>query len=162
MFPKPTRYRKPQKIINPQHWTRNSWDEIGWIKHTRFRKKHFFKLLESLDIPEGIITANRYRCDGETALAMMLYRIHYPSRLCDMREIFNGWSEAMISSINNHMIDLFYEKFHHLLRFRGQDWTKKKMKRWERKIRKKGPCDHVMAFMDATSTDPLAYSSYLC
>jgi len=152
MIPKPTRYRPPQKIRHPLHWTLNSWDEVGWKKNVRLSREEFMAILTTLDIPNGIVTENRYKCDPETALAIMMYRIHYPCRLCDMRVIFNGWSEAKISAIDNHMIDLFYDQYSYLLRWKEKDWTVPKMKRYDHSIRRKeAPAKRVIAFMDATS-----------
>jgi hypothetical protein len=152
LLPKPSRYRIPEQIRDATNWTLNTWDPVGWIKNTRLSKEHFLRILAELDLGEGIVTENRYHCDAETAFAIMLYRIHYPCTLNQMRHIFNGWSEPMISAIDNHMVNLFHEKFYRLLHCKDEDWTLNKMRFYDHVIRRKGNCcKRVIAFIDCAS-----------
>ena len=67
---------------------------------SRFGKDDMMRLAVSLNLPEGYSCAQGTRATGMEALMVMLRRLTYPNRLCDIVPLF-GRSESELSLIFN-------------------------------------------------------------
>lgn len=91
-----------------------------FIDFFRFSKADFARLLDSLRFPAKVDAGFRYKVSGEECLMVLLRRLAYPARYCDLANLF-GRSASAISSIFNHALDHVHDKFKHLLEF---DWER--------------------------------------
>ena len=66
----------------------------------RFAKDDVFRLSEALHLPEWYRCVQKTKATGLEALAVMLRRLAYPNRLCDLVPIF-GRRESELSIIFN-------------------------------------------------------------
>ena len=69
----------------------------------RFQKHDMQRLLTALEIPECYICVQRTRATGTEALMILLRRLAYPARWCDLVPFF-GRSESELSLIFNTVI----------------------------------------------------------
>ena len=77
-------------------------------------------MLAGLQFPSQVKVNRRYKVSGTECLMILLRRLAYPSRHCDLGHLF-GRSETAISTIFNHALNHVYEKCKHLLAF---DWER--------------------------------------
>ena len=68
-----------------------------------------------LGIPHRVVTSNGLVCSGEYAMALMLYRLHYPSTLAMLQTPF-GRTYDQLSRIFNKTIDIVYTLHHRKVR----------------------------------------------
>ena len=61
-----------------------------------------------------IVTIDRHVIPSDAALCVLLKRLAFPCRLSDMISRF-GWPEPTLCIIFNHMLNLVYHRFTHLL-----------------------------------------------
>ena len=80
----------------------------------RFRKSDIPRLCASLRLDDVVITYNRYVVPSVEAVCIRLKRLAYPCRYSDMVARF-GRPVPTLSIIFNHMVNLIYQRFHHLL-----------------------------------------------
>lgn len=73
----------------------------------RFQKHDMQRLLTALEIPECYICVQRTRATGMEALMILLRRLVYPARWCDLVPFF-GRSESELSLIFNTVIFSYY------------------------------------------------------
>ena len=73
----------------------------------RFQKHDMQRLLTALEISECYICVQRTRATGMEALMILLRRLVYPARWCDLVPFF-GWSESELSLIFNKVIFSYY------------------------------------------------------
>ncbi len=66
----------------------------------RFQKQDMHRLCEALQIPEYYTCPQGSVCSGMEGLMIMLRRLTYPNRLCDLVPTF-GRAEAELSMIFN-------------------------------------------------------------
>ena len=69
----------------------------------RFQKDDLPRLLDALEIPECYICSQRTNASGMEALMILLRRLSYPNRWCDLVPIF-GRSESELSLIFTKVI----------------------------------------------------------
>ncbi|XP_078364346.1 uncharacterized protein LOC144648756 [Oculina patagonica] len=69
----------------------------------RFQKDDMPRLLDALEIPEYYICSQRTNATGMEALMILLRRLAYPNRWCDLVTIF-GRTESELSLIFNKVI----------------------------------------------------------
>ena len=79
-----------------------------------FYRQEIYKLAEQLQLPDEIITYNGLAVALVPALCMYLKRFAYPCRYGDLVCHF-GRPVPVLSIITNHMMDLIYGWWHHLL-----------------------------------------------
>ena len=77
----------------------------------RFRKSDIPRPCASLRLDDVVVTYNRYVVE---AVCILLKRLAYPCRYSDMVARF-GRPVPTLSNILNHMVNLIYQRFHHLL-----------------------------------------------
>ena len=80
---------------------------MSCARFQRFQKRDMHRLLNALQIPECYICCQRTYVTGMEALTILLRRLSYPSRWCDLEAIF-GRSESELSLIFHEVFNLFY------------------------------------------------------
>ncbi|KAH7981862.1 hypothetical protein HPB52_001351 [Rhipicephalus sanguineus] len=80
----------------------------------RFQKHDFNDLCSALLVPREITTAQNVRLCGREALCVLLRRLAYPNRWCDLEGIFGRHSSVM-SSATSRLMDHILSTFGHLL-----------------------------------------------
>ena len=70
------------------------------IKHFRFSKEDIPRLLAALKIPQSYTCSSGTKATGMEALMVVLRRLAYPNRLCDLTKLF-GRSPPELSTIFN-------------------------------------------------------------
>lgn len=116
----------------------------------RFQKEDILKLKDLLEIPDEVQVTPLLSVHGLEALCIFLCRMSYPNRLKDLESFF-GRSYSSISSIFNHMMNYFYEKFKHLVHWDSGRLTTAKLQEYAAAIHAKGlPLDNVIGFIDGT------------
>ena len=98
----------------------DSLSDHAFERFFRFKRPEFARLLLALQFPAELIVESRYEVSGEECLMILLRRLAYPARLCDLSKLF-GRSESVLSSIFNYALDHVFEKTRHLLKF---DWER--------------------------------------
>ena len=68
-----------------------------------FEECHFIRLVEGLKIPEYYVCPQRTACHGTEALLILLRRLTYPNRLCELQHMF-GRPEPELSMILNTVV----------------------------------------------------------
>ena len=84
-----------------------------WEKF-RFRKEDIPRLQQCLHIPDNITCSTGVKENGTNALLLLLRRLAYPNRYCDLLEVF-GRSPSELSLIFNTTLDHVYDNFSYLL-----------------------------------------------
>ena len=80
----------------------------------RFLRNDIYSLADALRLPPTIVTYNGLVVQSIQALCIFLKRFTYPCRYGDMISSF-ARSVPQLSIITNHMVDLIYNQWHHLL-----------------------------------------------
>jgi len=83
------------------------------VVHWRFEKNDMYRLCDALNIPDQYTGYQGSTCTGMEALMVMLRRLSYPNRWCDLVETF-GRSEPELSIFFNE-VKIPLQKWH-------QDW----------------------------------------
>lgn len=100
------RSREPQRR---NYVARNGTLNIEGLPATTFRRQFRFEkadfgvLMQALEVPDIVTSAQGVRVAGTDALCMCLRRLAYPNRLCDLQEYF-GRHYSVISSITNKVM----------------------------------------------------------
>lgn len=79
----------------------------------RFRRHDLERLLQLFQFPPQIKLPNGSATTDEEALLVLLRRLSYPGRLCEL-ELELGVDRTTLSRIVNYANDFLFEKFHHL------------------------------------------------
>ncbi|CAH2019746.1 unnamed protein product [Acanthoscelides obtectus] len=92
-----------------------------------------------LRIPSEIVTITRNKVDGLTALCILLRRLAYPNRLCDMVPMFH-LSTQSLSQIINKLISVIMEEHAVLLNnLNSLQWfNREKLEYYAQAIHNKG------------------------
>ena len=85
-------------------------------KFFRFARADIGRLATSLRVPENLELDPCYKVSGQEGLLILLRRLAYPSRYCDLANVF-GRSPAALSMIFKCMLNHIHANFHHLLEF---------------------------------------------
>ncbi|CAH3170271.1 unnamed protein product [Porites evermanni] len=89
-------------------YPRTSIDDLNesqCVAMFRFQKCDMYRLLEALQIPECYICSQRTFVTGMEALMILLRRLTYPNRWCDLQAMF-GRSESELSLIFHKVLNL--------------------------------------------------------
>ena len=116
----------------------------------RFQKGDIPRLCASLHLDDVVVT-NRYVVPSIEAVCILLKRLAYPCRYSDMVARF-GRPVPTLSIIFNHMINLIYERFHHLLFSLEQPWLSRESlaKFADCIFKKSGALNNCWGFIDGT------------
>ncbi|KAH9133804.1 hypothetical protein LEN26_006985 [Aphanomyces euteiches] len=82
----------------------------------RFDRNGITELTHLLKVPLVLVTEAGDRCSGIKGLCILLNRLSYPRRYCDMIATF-GRSRESLCRISNFLVDLLYDQWHGLLYF---------------------------------------------
>ena len=117
----------------------------------RFYRDDIYKLAEQLQLPDEITTYNGLVVPSVPALCMYLKRYAYPCRYGDLVYHF-ARPVPEISIINNHIMDLIYERWHHLLtRYNHDLLSPHKLRQYADAIQQAGAAlDNCWGFIDGT------------
>jgi hypothetical protein len=89
-----------------------STKEDYWVhENLRFPRQDLERTRVLLGIPEFVITKNRDRCPGNLAFIMLLYKLSWPRRLSDFRDIFGGTKQRN-GRIVNELVCFLFRRFH--------------------------------------------------
>ena len=116
-------YYEECMLHNAPRCTRLQLDMLSdddFVKFFRFPRRDFEKLLVDLQFPAKVEMGNRSKVSGTECLMILLRRLTYLARYCDLGHIF-GRSNTAMSLIFNHALDHVHEKCKHLLAF---DWER--------------------------------------
>ena len=110
-----------------------------------------YLLHEILDIPEEITLYNGTYVDGIEVLSILLKRFAYPCRYLDLVPRF-ARPIPQLCIVSNHMMNLFYSNWHHLLTNFRQPWlSPANLQQFADAIHQKGaPLDNYFGFVDGT------------
>lgn len=115
----------------------------------RFQKHDMQRLLTALEIPEYYICVQRTHATGMEALMILLRRLVYPARWCDLVPFF-GRSGSELSLIFNTIMDDLYDRFQHLLDSLDLVWLDPEF--FSQVINNKGaPLNQCWGFIDGTA-----------
>ena len=117
----------------------------------RFQKSDIFELPAILDMPEEITCYNNVKIDAVEALCINLKRFAYPCRYFDMIPIF-GRPIPQLSIASNHVMDMIFDRWGHLLRDFQQPWlAPDKLVEFCNAIHDSGaPLSNCFGFVDGT------------
>ncbi|KAH6929319.1 hypothetical protein HPB50_026520 [Hyalomma asiaticum] len=94
---------------------------LEYMEHTtfyrsfRFHKGDLDDLMTGLLIPDEVESAQRVRVPGREALCMMLRRLAYPNRLCDLELLFFNRHSSAVSSVVSKVLAHIQYSFAHLV-----------------------------------------------
>lgn len=116
----------------------------------RFTRSEVEELVEVLQLPNPIRADNRITEDPRTALCMLLARLAYPNRLCDLALKF-GWSVERVSRISTETQRIIHDRWEHLLCWDAERLTPERLVKYAQAIQQKGaPIGTVWGFIDGT------------
>ena len=120
----------------------------------RFTKLELERMQAALHIPDQIRGKSRSVFSGMEGLCILLHRLAFPCRLCDLEPIF-GCGKAEPSIIVNTMLPLLYNEWNHLftnIAHHRQHWlTQERMEEACAAVQGKGsPLPNVWGFVDGT------------
>ncbi|XP_050515978.1 uncharacterized protein LOC126890879 [Diabrotica virgifera virgifera] len=119
----------------------------------RFQREDLIRLAVALGIPEQIKTRSRHSSGGLEGLCILLRRLAYPSRLCDLEQLFRR-SATSISEISNYVNNHIYRNHGYLLRDLGNlPWlNREKLSAYSNSIAAKGAAvQNCWGFIDGTA-----------
>ncbi|XP_029209260.2 uncharacterized protein LOC114973009 [Acropora millepora] len=123
--------------------------EIECEQMFRFHKQDIPHLFEALGISQFYTTPQGSMYSGMEALLILLRRLSYPNRWCDLVPIM-GRSEPELSMVFNMIIDDLYTRFNHLLDSLDLVWLEPSL--FADAIQRKGaPLDQCWGFIDGTA-----------
>ena len=148
------------KSSNPEfcYWSYNLFDleilkDDDCYSEFRFRKPDIYRLKDVLQIPDEIIcyNYNDHTVDGLEAFCVLLRRLSYPSRYCELIPRF-GRAVPQLCMVFNHMLDFLITRWGHLLKTLNQGWlAPEKLAGFSRAVHRKGSAlDNVWGFIDGT------------
>lgn len=115
-----------------------------------FTQEEVEALVTVMDIPENVYADNGVTEPRVTAMAMLLRRLAYPTRLTDI-ELEYGWEKTRFSRITHTLATYIYQRWKHLLRFDSRRLTPAKLKEYANAVTAKGaPTTNVWGFIDGT------------
>jgi hypothetical protein len=83
-----------------------------WVKENfRYQRHQLERVRNALGIPDDVITPNRDCCPGSLAFMMLLYKLSWPRRLSDLRDVFGG-TKQRLGRIVNEVACFLYRRFH--------------------------------------------------
>ncbi|KAG0133619.1 hypothetical protein HOY82DRAFT_604264 [Tuber indicum] len=125
-------------------------EEEEWRNQFRFTRGEVEELVIALQLPDLIRADNRITEDPRTALCMLLDRLAYPNRLCDLAQKF-GWPVERVSRISTATQTIIHNKWSHLLDWDVHRLTPERLAKYAYIIEKKGaPNCTVWGFIDGT------------
>ena len=138
-------------VAVPFHFDLNAKASYWVEEHMRLPRGDIDRVRILLGIPDYVVTMNRDRCPGLCAFCMVLYKLSWPRRLCDFREIFGG-TKQRCGRIVNYVTVFLYKRFS--AKMNGLDrerYTDKYLLQLcEVGYEKNGLMENIWGFIDAT------------
>ncbi|XP_023015958.2 uncharacterized protein [Leptinotarsa decemlineata] len=119
----------------------------------RFDKDNIIRLARALGLPNEIVTQQRHRISGLHGLCILLRRLAYPNRLCDLEPLF-GLSAQSLSQIANEVADIIYQNHGHLIEnLQNLPWLNlDKLRYYSHAVfAKDAPLNNCWGFIDGTT-----------
>ena len=130
--------------------TIDSFCELEFVKVFRFTKGDFGRLLALLQFSDRVDVGSRYNVSGEECLLVLLGRLVYPGRLCQLARFFNR-SKSALSIIFNYALDHVHGRTKHLLTFDTQRLNPSYLERMAEINRRKCPLlGNCIGYIDGT------------
>lgn len=129
----------------------NTFSEEYCIEQFRFTLPEVRTLAAALGLPAQMVAENNLRWTRVEGLCILLRRLAYPNRLCDLVSIFQrGVSD--LSRISNGVCLFIYNRWGHLLRdFTNAAWfTPERVQLYADAISRKCPLPNCFGFIDGT------------
>ena len=140
--------RKPR--ILHERLALDSLTDSAFVDFFRFSRTDFRKLLVLLQFPADAKLADRHKVSGEVCLLVLLRRLTYPARYCDLGRFF-GRSNTAICLIFNFALNHVYGKTRHLLQFDWQRLDAAYLEKMGDLVQAKGGMlDDCVGFIDGT------------
>lgn len=118
------------------------------LKYFRFRKADILKLVVLLQLPDEYRCPNRSVVTGLQGLLILLRRLTYPNRLCELAREF-GRSTSALSIIINTVLEDIYLRFNNRLSNLHAPWVN--LRRFSDALNAKGcPVNNCWGFIDGT------------
>lgn len=141
-------------LHNSQRLDISSLDDDLCKKLFRFTCEEIKRIVRAMGFPESIQfrenSAHSFSWDAVDALAIMLRRFAYPSRLLDLSLLF-GIHESTICTIFNSMVEKIYLKYKDGIRYNKKHLTSLNLRIFNDAIVSKGSCyEDVVGFIDGT------------
>jgi hypothetical protein len=134
----------------PRPWGRGFLG-VDARQHYRFTMDEIHIMAEHLQLPEFIVTENRYKVDRIEALCITLYRLSWPVRSCELEKLFPDRSSSALSAIFLHMVQWIHDNWKHLLLFDHVRLTPEFMERCVQAVDAKGTHQrNCWSFIDRT------------
>ena len=145
----PKNLRIPYWQYDPFNLDLLSQDEC-WAEF-RFKKNDIFDLVHILQLPDEIITYNRLKVDPVEGLCILLKRLAYPCRYCDLVPRF-ARPVPELCVITNHLLSLIHDRWGFLLNcFNRTILSPRNLMRYAAAIHAKGaPLTNCWGFVDGT------------
>lgn len=116
----------------------------------RFEEPDLERLAVALRLPERILTKNRDVATRKEALAIVLRRLAYPSRWCDLVPLF-GRQVGPLSSLFNTTVGLIHRQWHANLESFDTTRLRDRVVAFAARLRLMGcPLPNIFAFIDGT------------
>jgi nuclease HARBI1 len=130
--------------------TPSSFLDEEFVNIFRFSKTDFRGLVTLFQFEEEVEVNYRYKVSGEECLLILLCRLSYPGRLCQLSRVFHR-SKAALSTIFNHALAHVHEKTKHLLTFDPHRLSGEYFNRMARLNRTKCPLlPNCIGYIDGT------------
>ncbi|KEP47275.1 hypothetical protein V565_161870, partial [Rhizoctonia solani 123E] len=97
-----------------------------------FTRSEIDLLVIAMDVPPMVISENGVQEPARTALAMLLRRLAFPSRLSDIYQAF-GWESSRVSRITRTLANYLYRRWRFLLHFDAHRLTPEKLEYFAQK-----------------------------
>ena len=122
--------------------------ENEFKQYFRFQKQHIYDLRKKLGLRNNYTGVNGIKWSGDEGLCILLRRLAYPNRLCDLFPLF-GRHETELSLIINVMLQDICSKHMHRLQDVHKPWVEHSD--FAEMISAKGcPLEKVWGFLDGT------------
>ncbi|CAN7943582.1 unnamed protein product [Ixodes hexagonus] len=128
-------------------------DSAVFKQQFRFNKEDLPALTSALRVPEVVTTAQRIAVPGQEALCILLRRLSYPNRLCDLEEMF-GRHSSTLSSVTTNMLRHLTTTFRGLTAdLSSHAWlTRSSLEEFAEAVHAKGaPLQNCWGFLDGTA-----------
>ncbi|KAI5815616.1 hypothetical protein BZA77DRAFT_344862 [Pyronema omphalodes] len=146
---RPTRYRSPIPVPGGEPFSLDAFTEESCIVLFQFTHQHIRTMLQYFALDE-ITYRYGYKCEPETALCLVLFRLSGPSRYKELMELFKrsrGWLCTIFNDTVEHLVS----------RYKGKlNWDEKRLtsatiQRYEAAIEGAGGFRRIWGFLDVPS-----------
>ncbi|XP_040064314.1 protein ALP1-like [Ixodes scapularis] len=147
-YPVPRRFRSGRGYLDVLNI-----DSEAFRHQFRFEQMDLMELCSALRVPHTIRTAQNVAIPGQEALCILLRRLSYPNRLCDLEGMFGRHSSTLSSAttvVLNHLTSMFGQLTADLS---AHTWLNRaSLDEFSEAVRAKGaPLQNCWGFVDGTA-----------